>query len=73
LDAQSRGLCLSLAGCRHSIADTNSHSHCNGNCICNRDANPIRNGDAYWHAGTEVYSFTEAASYAAAAAVARNW
>ena len=66
LDAQSRGLRLSLAGRRHShtdtYCDTNSNSHCNAN----------------FYADTETYTHTEsctdaqAASYTATTAIARK-
>src|SRR6266478_2786140 len=73
LDAQSRGLRLSLAGRRHSNShsntdintyrDTDSNSHCHGNCYTDTET--------YTH--TESCADAEAASYAAATAVARNW
>ena len=71
LDAQSRGLRLSLAGRRHSQSYSNtdintyrytdSNSHCDGKCTPTPNLHPHR-----------VCADAEAASYAAAAAVARN-
>jgi hypothetical protein len=59
LQLPSESLCVAFA-----YTHSDSHSHCN--CYANR------NGDAYCYRRAEVYSITEAASYAAAATVTFN-
>ena len=69
LDAQSGSVCLSLAGRCYPDSHSNAYrdTHCNRHC------------DGIFYTDTETYTHTEdctdakAASYAATAAVARNW
>jgi hypothetical protein len=72
LDAQSRGLRLSLAGRRYS----QSHSNTDINTDCDTDSNSHCHGKRYTdtetYTHTEICADAEAASYAAATAVARN-
>jgi hypothetical protein len=78
LDTQSRRVCLSLANWRYSDPNSNSNSdintnrdaddHADANSHCNRDFFTDPDTEAYTYA--EDRSDAEAASYAAAAAVA---
>jgi hypothetical protein len=71
LDAQSRGVRLPLTDRRYANAnantygDTNSNSHCDGNCNSNTHAQA--------DADPKACSYAEAASYAAPAAIARDY